>query len=119
MIARYLMSDMVPTRTVAAVAGRLLQEDTTRARLTLESSRKQTRTASTGLASEPPPSGGALASEIRKRVRLLAATCSFWCGVPALGLEAGLLAGCENALHLDIFPHISMLKNKTCLYNFQ
>lgn len=119
MTTGHLMSDMVPTRTVVAVAGRLLQEDTTRARLTLESSRKQTRTASTGLASEPPPPGGALASEIRKRVRLLAATCSFWCGVPDPGREAGLLAGCEKSLHLDIFPHISMLKNKTCLYNFQ
>jgi hypothetical protein len=70
------MSDMVPTSTLMVDSGTALQEETTRARLTLESRRKQMRTTSGTLetgSEDDRGSGIEEDSEIRNRVRLLAA----------------------------------------------
>ena len=77
-----LMSDMVPTSTVRLDWATALQELTTRARLTLESRRKQMRNTSGRLetgAEERWPSGDEEDSEIRNFVLLLAAKWTLCC----------------------------------------
>ena len=77
-----LMSDMVPTSNVRLEGGTALQELTTRARLTLESRRKQMRNTSGRLETESEErraSGSEEDSEMRNFVLLLAAKWTLCC----------------------------------------
>ena len=82
------MSDMVPTSTLMVDSGTALQEETTRARLTLESRRKQMRTTS-GTAETESGSEGEEDSEIRNLVLLLAAKWTLCCSSSAALVSAG------------------------------
>ena len=86
------MSDMVPTSTLMVDSGTALQEETTRARLTLESRRKQMRTTSGTLetgSEDDRGSGIEEDSEIRNLVLLLAAKWTLCCSSSVALVSAG------------------------------